>query len=403
MKRVLIPHTRELCYLSGEFFLDRIQSVLEDEGVVVDRVDFPTKGADYSVLEDYIGTHYDGIIDMNSILPFLILDDDSYWLDRMEAPFFNYIVDHPLYHHDSLRFPIQREYAIGIDRCHCDYMKQQYPHLKDVLFLPLPGTKAMGEEIPFEKRENELLFSGTYDSEVEQDRKVASRIDKITPLMRECIEEMNATWQPGEKPLEAELADWMRAHDMTEALEHADSPQWDEIRETYGANSFSHWMTHLYLLDMRKRNAIRREIVERVAESGCSITVMGEGWEFLPMAKLPNVRILPGCPMSVSFEVMQNSKRILDVTPLFYRGFHDRVASGLLNGALTISNMHPMEGTPQDGKEMLYYDRAHLDDLIDALHHMDETEAAEIAAAGQRFAEEHCTFEGLGKSLMKYL
>jgi hypothetical protein len=130
---------------------------------------------------------------------------------------------------------------------------------------------------------------------------------------------------------------------------------------------------------------------------------MGEGWELLPMAKLPNVRILPGCPMSVSFEVMQNSKRILDVTPLFYRGFHDRVASGLLNGALTISNMHPMEGTPQDGKEMLYYDRAHLDDLIDALHHMDETKAAEIAAAGQRFAEEHCTFEGLGKSLMKYL
>ncbi|MBP5265832.1 MAG: hypothetical protein J6Z06_03305, partial [Lachnospiraceae bacterium] len=370
MKRVLIPHTRELCYLSGEFFLDRIQSVLEDEGVVVDRVDFPTKGADYSVLEDYIGTHYDGIIDMNSILPFLILDDDSYWLDRMEAPFFNYIVDHPLYHHDSLRFPIQQEYAIGIDRCHCDYMKRQYPNLTDVLFLPLPGTKALGEEIPFEKREYELLFSGTYDSEVEQDRKVASRIDKITPQMRECIEEMNATWQPGERPLEAELEAWMQSHGMTEALEHPKSPQWQEIEATYGAHSFSHWMTHLYLLDMRKRNAIRREIVEGVAASGLPITVMGEGWDLLPMAQQKNVQILPGCPMSVSFEVMQNSKRILDVTPLFYRGFHDRVASGLLNGCLTISNMHPMEGTPQDGKEMLYYTRNHLDDLITKIHGM---------------------------------
>ena len=61
MKRVLIPHTRELCYLSGEFFLDRIQSALEELDVTVDRVDFPTKGADYALLEDYIGTKYDSI------------------------------------------------------------------------------------------------------------------------------------------------------------------------------------------------------------------------------------------------------------------------------------------------------------------------------------------------------
>ncbi|MCR4998983.1 MAG: hypothetical protein K6A05_03990 [Lachnospiraceae bacterium] len=403
MKRVLMPHTRELCYLSGEFFLDRIQSALEELGVEVDRVDFPTKGADYALLEDYIGHNYDGIIDMNSILPFLILDDDSYWLDRMEAPFFNYIVDHPLYHHDGLHFPVLNEYAIGIDRCHCAYMKKYYPHLRDVLYMPLPGTKAMGEEIPFEKRQYELLFSGTYDSEVEQDRKVASRIDKITPAMHRCIDELREVWNPREMPLEQALYQWMCDRDMQDAADHVTSDLWDELLEEYGAKSFSHWMTHLYLLDMRKRNDVRREIVEQMVKRGMSITLMGEGWDLLPLAKEKNVQILPGCPMSVSFEIMQNSKRLLDVTPLFYDGFHDRVSSGLLNGCLTISNMRPQEDTPADGIEMIYYERTTVDTMIEKLQSMDDAAAMEIAACGQAFAQEHCTFSGLAKRLYEYL
>ena len=403
MKRVLIPHTRELCYLSGEFFLDRIQSALEAMDVQVDRVDFPTKGADYSSLETYIGTKYDGIIDINSILPFLILDDDSYWLDRMEAPFFNYIVDHPLYHHDGLHFPVQNEYAIGIDRGHCAYMKKHYPHLRDVLFLPVPGTKALGESIPFEKREHELLFAGTYDSEIEQNRKVESRLDRINGAMQGCIDALMESWQPEKQTLEDALADWMRGQGLQEAVEDGSSPLWKELEAQYGAKSFSHWMTFLYLLDMRKRNAMRREIVETVAGSGQSITLMGEGWEFLSVATLPNVTLLPPCAMSVSFEIMQNSKRILDVTPLFYQGFHDRVSSGMLNGALTITDMHPMEGAPENERQILYYRREHLGDLIHRLQTMDEMRAAEIAAAGEHFAEAHCTFPGLVREIMNYM
>ncbi|MCR5640158.1 MAG: glycosyltransferase [Lachnospiraceae bacterium] len=403
MKRVLIPHTRELCYLSGMFFLDRIQATLEEMGVVVDRVDFETKGADYSSLEQFIGTHYDGIIDMNSILPFLILDDDSYWLDRMEAPFFNYIVDHPLYHHDGLHFPVKREMAIGIDRCHCAYMRKHYPHLADVFFWPLPGTKAMGEEIPYEKREHTLLFSGTYDSEVEQDRKVASRIAGITDAMKACIRQLQECWDPAEMPLETALEQWMYQMGMKEAVDDMESPLWKELEAEYGAHSFAHWMTHLYLLDMRKRNAVRREIVEAVAQSGLPISIMGEGWELLPIAKQKNVRLVPPCPMGVSFEVMQNSKMILDVTPLFFQGFHDRVASGLLNGCLTISNMRHMEGTPQDGVEMLYYQQHGMEDLLETLHRMDEARAMEIAEAGRRFGEAHCTFEQLGERIYQQL
>jgi hypothetical protein len=234
---------------------------------------------------------------------------------------------------------------------------------------------------------------------VDQDRKVASRIDQITPAMRECIEELRESWDPRQMPLEEALYQWMCDRDLQDAADHVTSDLWEELIPKYGAKSFSHWMTHLYLLDMRKRNAIRRDIIEQIVASGMPITLMGEGWELLPLAKEKNVQILPGCPMSVSFEIMQNSKKLLDITPLFYQGFHDRVASGLLNGCLTISNMRPQEDTPKDGEEMIYYEGAHVDALLQKLQSMDDAACQEIAARGKAYAEANCTFEHLAKCL----
>jgi hypothetical protein len=61
-----------------------------------------------------------------------------------------------------------------------------------------------------------------------------------------------------------------------------------------------------------------------------------------------------------------------------------------------------MDGTPQEGTQMLYYQRSGVEDLIQRLHVMKESEAAQIALRGQKFAKEHCTFAGLCHQLSHY-
>ena len=81
MKTVLIPHTRELCYFSGSFFLDRIGEVLETKGYRTEHLYLSggtsaglSDGADFAALEDCIGKEYAFVLDINSKLPYLELD-----------------------------------------------------------------------------------------------------------------------------------------------------------------------------------------------------------------------------------------------------------------------------------------------------------------------------------------
>ena len=61
-------------------------------------------------------------------------------------------------------------------------MRSYYPHLQQVSYLPLGVTQsAQAKQIPYEKREIPLLFSGTYEPEkkmLEKFRALCSKVHK---------------------------------------------------------------------------------------------------------------------------------------------------------------------------------------------------------------------------------
>ena len=61
--------------------------------------------------------HFDGIFDINSRLPKVMLDD-RYYLDYFDAPFFHMIIDHPMHLHYSLQIPLRNYYVLCLDRYH---------------------------------------------------------------------------------------------------------------------------------------------------------------------------------------------------------------------------------------------------------------------------------------------
>ncbi|MBQ1902605.1 MAG: hypothetical protein II169_08685, partial [Lachnospiraceae bacterium] len=175
--KVLLISSRELCYFSGSFFLDRIQEELE-KICDVERVEFSETNLD--ALQACLEKRYDAVLDINSKLPYLVMDDGSRFLDQLQAPFYNYILDHPLYHHPGLVFPLKDYHAIAIDKRHQAYMKQYYPHLKTVEYLPLGGTADL-HPVDYKDRRIDLLFAGTYLDRKMVERELQGRGQVNTP------------------------------------------------------------------------------------------------------------------------------------------------------------------------------------------------------------------------------
>ena len=348
--KVLIVHSRELCYYSGSFFLDRIQSEMERRDIEVVRADITDD--DFSVLEDLAKEEYDAIVDINSRLPKLIDDDGRYFLDTIDAPFYNYIVDHPLYHYGGLSVKLKDYHAIAVDRFHCGYMEEHYPHLKSVSCIPMGGTKAI-TPIPFEARRHDFLFSGTYIlPEVLDERMFQIRHehgDAVYKLMRNLFDYYSPQKDRIDEALYRLLADLSGEIEM-ELID-------EFIHDTYEARDEKELLNWLYIVDQKTRNDMRLSRLKSAALSGLNLSILGEGWEATALSEAKNVTLIPPVKMELSFEVMADSKYLIDVNPLFACGMHDRVTAAMANRCVCISDMSPaFDKSLSDGQNIFFYE-----------------------------------------------
>ena len=182
--KILFFTTRQLCYHSAGFFAAQLADALENAGYQCELCEIPEDGIAgemreqavpakdtageispqaAAVLERYIGKEYAAVIDFNSKLPRLMCDDDTYYLDTIQAPFFNYILDNPLYHHATLQCPLQRYHVLLVDEEHAAYVRKHYPHIQGTHMLSLGANEAVIGKA-FEQKQENVLFMGTYRS-----------------------------------------------------------------------------------------------------------------------------------------------------------------------------------------------------------------------------------------------
>ena len=310
-------------------------------------------GDDFSDLEGMSEERFDAVIDINSRLPRLIDEKGCAFLDSIDAPFFNYILDHPLYHHPGLSVKLRNYHAIGVDECHCEYMKKHYPHLRSVSCIPMGGTKAVCD-IPFDERGHDFLFSGTYlDPKLINERTLGVRRDHGEAVYQR-MQALYESWDP----------------ESTTVEEVLDEPE---------------LLNKLYIVDQMKRNEERHRILSEAASTGAAITILGEGWDETPLASMDNVRILDPVPMEMSFEIMADSKYVIDPGPFFWCGMHDRVASALANGCVCISDMSDTYDTDLvDGRNIIYFGRGRtgIKDVIKMVEDLGDDRLKEISSAG---------------------
>ena len=94
MKHFLIFSIKPVCYNSYLYFADSLAKALRDCGAEIEF--FSSAKEPLESMERLANQTFDAIFDFNSELPRVKMDDGSYFLDQIHAPFYDIILDHPL-------------------------------------------------------------------------------------------------------------------------------------------------------------------------------------------------------------------------------------------------------------------------------------------------------------------
>lgn len=341
--RVLVFSSREICYFSSNFFANQIGEAFENLSCTVDVCELSKEDDLDEKLEGYLHKSYDLILDFNSLLPRMALEDGSLFLNHLDGPFYNWILDHPLFHHVALKAPIADSHAIFLDESQRDYVKEYYPEVKEQMFLPLAATESF---IPVEKeKEPAIFFSGTYGRLEDVEHTMQTVPTHLQEAMYAILEQRLADF---ELPMEEAYRRFLR-----------------ERGEEKDRVTFRNEMNAMYPVDAYVRNYVRKKTLDTLLRAGIPVKVMGHDWEKYPVPEHGKLTIEKPVLFHLTFEKIAREHILLDAAPIFPHGIHDRVFAGMANRAVVLTEENENKRKRfTDGEELLYYSLKEPEELV---------------------------------------
>lgn len=392
MKEILIFKFNKIAYDSTVVFADVLGKNLSMLGAKVEFFDASSNSI--IDLEQLSKRHFDAIIDFNSKLPDLVVDDGSFFLDCFDAPFFNYILDHPVYHHKNLCKKIKNYNVICVDNEHCEYIKRYYPHIKSTFAMPLGAIKFNGlDKIDKQKgnvvqsfseqklveynncsewirsKEYDLIFAGSYLNPDDY----YEIIDNMPKELKNDI---------------FDIADLL-INDSKINYEHAVlNVKGNDILENENAPVI---MQMYFLADIFARACIRKKVLFEIVKSHIPIMLFGENFDKSGLDDYSNVRLMGQMPYWKSLGMFSRSKYVLNIMPLFKSGIHDRVLNAMINNSVSISDSNGyMDSLFDNGKDYIRFDIAECEKIpyiINDLYTNDEKAFNIMLSASKKINE----------------
>ena len=332
---ILIFTSREICYNSHYFFAHQMEAAFEKLGYPVEMCEF-TKEDDFdAVLAPYLGKTYKLMLDFNSLLPQLVEEDGTPVLNMIHGPFFDYILDHPLFHYNCLSAQADNFHAILLDEAQESYVRKYYKGIKGTLMMPLGATEAVSESKRVENPDC-ILFMGSYDSE-----------EKLLAMLKNLSEPLRMlAFQILEKRLENPLL----------PQEQAFSEVLSENKIEIDNSKFALFMNQMYPVDAYVRNHFRRKTIDTLVKYHIPVKIVGEGWEKYRSFDESFVTREREVEFGLSFEKIAKEHILLNNSPFFNRGAHDRIYAGMANHCVVLTDANPyLERTFRDRETIMLY------------------------------------------------
>ncbi|MCF2642467.1 MAG: glycosyltransferase [Lachnospiraceae bacterium] len=371
-KPVLFFSSREICYYSSQFFAAQLAESFEKCGYPVEVCVLDLKKDIEKQLAPYEGKSYEAIVDFNSLLPHFLLEDDSAYVDHLDGPFFNYLVDHPMYHHPGLIPKLKNYHVLCVDEKHVAYVQHYYEHIKSVSMLPLAANEAL-LPIENEKKKEAILFPGTYRNKEEIYKQICELPKEREQDTKKMIELLQANEEMSQE----------------EALRLILQERGEELTDA----QFAVRMNEMYHADLYLRNYYREEAVRALIAHRIPVTVMGGDWDQFAQDENKYFKRISPVDFSVSFQKIAEYQVLLNVSPLFRAGVHDRVFAAMANrtACITEQNRYMKKHFKEKENVMLFSvkDKTELSNLAEELL-INKTKQRQIAEnAYEEFKAKH--------------
>ncbi|MGN0153921.1 MAG: glycosyltransferase [Lachnospiraceae bacterium] len=379
MKRILVSLPLS-SYRALEIFARELIEAWRHMGIEVDVI-----GNGSSLdrdIEFSLHNQYDVIFSLNQTFPNIDVDGKTV-LEKLDAPYFSYIVDHPMHLYDRLDMINRQKGCICVDSSFQDYLRQYYsfPQIEVVMQAGIEGNYA---KRPFRERKHNIVFCGTYRSSKE----ILEMINKGDESIRGVLSLM--------------IEEGLKNSDMT-----IEAMLWNVIRK-YGLDvqeeDFAECMADCRLVEYFMRGYYREQVIGILLGAGIPVEVYGSGWEYFQCAN----KELLSCHEDIDYmdmlNVFSDSKIVLNIMPWAKNGFHDRIACSMLNGALSVSDATSyLIDNHLDSDKMLVYSLKELNSLPERiqyyLNHLEEAE--EIARNGYNWAKENHLWSNRAEQLLQ--
>lgn len=344
-EKVLIFSSREICYNSNSFFANQMAMAFENIGYEAEVCEF-TKDDDLDkVLTPFIGRTYKIILDFNSLMTRMVEEDGTPLLDLIDGPFYDYILDHPLFHYNGLTAGLNNLNAILLDEAQKRYVERFYKGVKHAVMMPLGATEALTVK-KLEENPKNILFMGTYDSPQKLYDMVECSTEPLKSYMKQLIE--MRLYEP-ELPME-------------EAFEQLLKEKGEEIPDA----QFALYMNAMYPVDAYIRDYYRKVALDTLAKAKIPVKVVGDGWE---KYNSPNETYLTrekAVVFSLSFEKIAKEHILLNNSPIFNRGAHDRIYAGMANRCVVMTDTNPyLRKEMKDGENICLYSLKDMQTVVD--------------------------------------
>lgn len=359
-------------YGALRLYIDEFAKELKKLGDEVYVIDAIAEGADNTLISLIEREkHFDYLLSCNAMFTELFANQLSGVVDR----FASYVTDHPASHFQRLSKANDKCVIFCLDERHKLFVDRFYDNIEKCYFVPLSGSR-YNEDIPFDEKENRLVFTGSYSLPQTIYNTNTAGLSKNMIVFVDMVIEyvVNNPTKTVEDGIEHTL----------EAL-GVESSSGEELMMTAQLA----WINSY--LEMFFRDAVIRKIVG----SGIEMHIFGVGWEAFE-ADGKELITFHDFNTENSLEFVAKSTLSLNVMPWFRAGFQERIANAMLNGTVAVTdNTEYIEREFADGENIVHFSLNNIDELISKLRfYLDDRDAARyVAENGCALAREQHTWD----------